>query len=176
MHNDVYELEKKLDKLRYDLVENILPDDASKRRAKVILDIATLKSSTYPVIFFWGCVSSELLRRCRTENDVLTVEYIIDIIRSLEKDQICLSNLAKIKTYRSFKLEPQIDVDMGKIYREGKRYEHLKIPTEISNGLHTLYESGGSKEIIVYAAGCWRTMLHIFKDEFERHPHENTYR
>jgi hypothetical protein len=176
MNGDVYELEKKLDKLRYDLVENILPDDASKRKAKVVLDIATLKSSTYPVIFFWGCVSSELLRRCEAENDVATVEKIIGIIRSLEKDQICLANLSRMKTYRSFKLEPRIDVDMGKIHREGKRYEHLKIPTEISDGLYKLHESGGSKEILGYAAGCWRIMLHTFKDEFERHSHENTYR
>lgn len=176
MNGDVYELEKKLDQLRYDLVGNILPDDAAKRKAKVVLDIATLKSSTYPVVFFWGCVSSELLRRCKVENDVATVEKIIGIIRSLEKDQICLSNLSRMTTYRSFKLEPLADVDMGKVHREGKRYEHLKIPTEISDGLYKLHESGGSKEILECAAGCWRIMLHTFKDEFERHSHENTYR
>ena len=176
MNGDVYKLEKRLDQLRYDLVETIRPDDAAKRKAKIVLDIATLKSSTYPVVFFWGCVLSELLRRCEAENDVATVEKIMDIIRSLEKDQICLSNLSRMKTYRSFKLEPQIDVDMGKVHREGKRYEHLKIPTVISDGLYKLHESGGRKEILEYAAGCWRIMLHTFKDEFERHPHENTYR
>ena len=175
MNGDVHELEKKLDQLRYDLVENILPDDASKRRARVVLDIAMLKSSTYPVVFFWGCVLSELLRRCKSENDVTTVEKIIDIIRSLEKDQICLSNLSRMKTYWSFKLESTTDVDVGKIYREGKRYEHLKIPTEISDGLYKLHESGGSNEIIGYAAGCWRLMVYIFKGEFEN-SHENTYR
>jgi len=177
MHNDVYELEKKLDKLRYDLVDNALPDDAAKRRANVILDIATLKSSTYPVIFFWGCVLSELLRRCKSEEDVVTVERIIEIIRSLEKDQICLSNLAGIKTHRIFEFDRPVhaDVDMGKVYREGKRYEHLKIPTVISDGLYKLYESEYSKEILRYAASYWRTMLYTFKNEFERHSHENTY-
>ena len=93
MNGDVYKLEKKLDQLRYDLVEKVVSDDAAKRKANIILDIATLKSSTYPVVFFWGCVSSELLRRCKTGNDVATVEKIIDLIRSLETDQLCLSNL-----------------------------------------------------------------------------------
>ena len=176
MYGNVYELEQKLNQLKHDLVGNIMPDDVTKRKARVILDIATVKSSTYPVIFFWGCALSELLIRCRSEEDVTTVEKIIDIIRSLERDQICLSNLAGIKTYRPFKLEPHGGMDMGKIYREGKRYEHLKIPTEISDGLYKLYESGGSKEIIGYAAGYWRTMLNIFKDEFERHSHGDTYR
>ncbi len=174
MHDNIYELEERLKKLRYDLVEGIMPDDASKRKAGVILDIATLKSSTYPVIFFWGCVSSELLIRCRTESDVETVEKIIGIIRSLEHDQICLSNLAGIRTYRPFELEPQEDTDMGKVHREGKRYENMKIPAEISDGLYKLYEAGGSKEIIGYAAGYWRAMLRIFKDEFERHSYGDT--
>lgn len=176
MNGDVYKLEKRLDQLRYDLVEKVVPDDAAKRKANIILDIATLKSSTYPVVFFWGCVLSELLRRCKTGNDVATVENIIDLIRSLEKDQICLSNLSRMKTYRSFKLESHSDEDVGKIFREGKRYEHLKIPTVISDGLYDLHESEGSKEITGYAAGCWRIMLYTFKDEFERHSHENTYR
>ena len=176
MHDNVYELEERLKKLRYDLVEGIMPDDASKRKARVVLDIATLKSSTYPVIFFWGCVSSELLIRCRTESDVATVEKIIGIIRSLEHDQICLSHLAGIRTYRPFELEPQGDTDMGKVHREGKRYENMKIPAEISDGLYKLYEAGGSKEIIGYAAGYWRAMLRIFKDEFERHSYGDTRR
>jgi|GEM_PF-6149210 len=176
MHDNVYELEERLKKLRYDLVEGIMPDDASKRKARVVLDIATLKSSTYPVIFFWGCVSSELLIRCRTESDVATVEKIIGIIRSLEHDQICLSHLAGIRTYRPFELEPQGDTDMGKVHREGKRYEYMKIPAEISDGLYRLYESGDSKEIIGYAAGYWRAMLRIFKDEFERHSYGDTRR
>ena len=176
MNGDVYKLEKRLDQLRYDLVEKVVSDDAPKRKANIVLDIATLKSSTYPVVFFWGCVLSELLRRCKTGNDVATVEKIIDLIRSLEKDQICLSNLSRMKTYRSFNLESHSDEDVGKIFREGKRYEHLKIPTVISDGLYNLYEREGSKEITGYAAGCWRTMLYTFKDEFERHSHENTYR
>lgn len=176
MNDEVYKLEIKLDKLRRDLVGKVMSDDVSKRRAGLILNIATLKSSTYPIMFFWGCALSELIRRCKIENDVATVEKIIDLIRSLEKDQICLSNLSRMKTYRSFKLESHGDVDVGKIFREGKRYEHLKIPTKISDGLYELHESGGSKEIIGYAAGYWRIMLNTFRSEFERHSNENTYR
>ena len=175
MHNDIYELERKLKQLRYDLVENVLPDETAKRRAKIILDIATLKSSPYPVIFFWGSALSELLRRCKDGNDVATVEKVIGIVQSLENDQICISNLAKIKTYKSFSLEGDAEMDMGKIYREGKRYEHLKIPTEISDGLYKLHESGGSREIIGYAALYWRIMLNTFRSEFERHSHGDTY-
>ena len=175
MYDDIHELESRLKQLRYDLVENVLPDEAAKRKAKIILDIATLKSSSYPVLFFWGCALSELLRRCKNENDVATVEKVIEIVRSLEDDQICVSNLAKIKTYKSFSLEGDAEMDMGKVYREGKRYEHLKIPTEISDGLYRLQEGRGSGTIIGYAALYWRIMLNTFRSEFERQSHGDTY-
>lgn len=175
MYDDIYGLERRLKQLRYDLVENVLPDETAKRKAKIILDIATLKSSPYPVLFFWGCALSELLRRCKNEDDVVTVERVIEIVRSLEDDQICVSNLAKIKTYKSFSLEGDAETDMGKVYREGKRYEHLKIPTEISDGLYRLHESEGSGTIIGYAALYWRIMLNTFRSEFERQSHGATY-
>lgn len=174
MYDNIHELERRLKQLRYDLVENVLPETA-KRRARLILNIAELKSSPYPVLFFWGCALSELLRRCKNENDVTTVEKVIAIVRSLEDDQICVSNLAKIKTYKSFSLEGDAEMDMGKVYREGKRYEHLKIPTEISDGLYRLQESGGSGAIIGYAALYWRIMLNTFRSEFERQSHGATY-
>ena len=175
MYDDIHELESRLKQLRYDLVENVLPDEAAKRKAKIILDIATLKSSPYPVLFFWGCALSELLRRCKDGNDIATVEKVIEIVRSLEDDQICISNLARIKTYKSFSLEGDAEMDMGKVYREGKRYEHLKIPTEISDGLYRLQEGGSSRAIIGYAALYWRIMLNTFRSEFERQSHGDTY-
>lgn len=113
--------------------------------------------------------------RCKNGNDVRTIEGVLDIIRSLEDDQICMSNLAKIMVYRSFSLKGDAEIDMGKIYREGKRYEHLKIPTEISDGLYKLHEGGGSREIIGYAALYWKIMLSTFRSEFERRSYRDTY-
>jgi len=138
----ISELEKKLIKIKTELIGTVVSDENQIRRINILINIARLKSSIYPIFFFWGCALSELL----------------------------MSYLSQIKTYVPFELEASdtSDLDMEKLYREGKRHEHVKIPTKISDGLYELYKNGHNPRILGCAAGYWRYMLILFNNKFER--------